>query len=243
MLIEFKGKNYKIEPEFSTFPKKLVYQHLEAERDIQDKLWHPSESDVVLDIGSHLGSYTLKALAHGAEVLAFDPIQKFLDEMKIQIELNAFTKYTLFPLALVNTSNLIYMSQKMESVVVYDDDPLIIVNCSTLDKTIPKIIPTLIKIDVEGAEIEVLEGAKQTLRTHSPKVLIECHNCFFPNIDLDVINKMVEYGYREIGRIEHKKYDGLHLFFSKINPNVPHHLNPNNATPICQTKNNTCDLS
>jgi FkbM family methyltransferase len=35
--------------------------------------------------------------------------------------------------------------------------------------------PTLIKMDVEGSEIDVLEGARQTLERHHPILLIEAH--------------------------------------------------------------------
>jgi hypothetical protein len=37
-------------------------------------------------------------------------------------------------------------------------------------------MPSLIKIDVEGAELLVLEGAMELLTTHKPFLLIEVHN-------------------------------------------------------------------
>jgi FkbM family methyltransferase len=41
--------------------------------------------------------------------------------------------------------------------------------------------PNMIKIDVEGAEVAVLEGAQELLRNHSPLLVIEVHNitCMF----------------------------------------------------------------
>lgn len=33
----------------------------------------------------------------------------------------------------------------------------------------------LIKIDVEGAEVQVLKGAEQTILTNRPKLIVECH--------------------------------------------------------------------
>jgi hypothetical protein len=35
--------------------------------------------------------------------------------------------------------------------------------------------PTLVKIDVDGAELDVLHGATDTLRNHSPAILLELH--------------------------------------------------------------------
>ena len=38
-------------------------------------------------------------------------------------------------------------------------------------------MPTFIKIDVEGAELAVLEGARNTLAAVRPILLVEIHDC------------------------------------------------------------------
>ena len=42
------------------------------------------------------------------------------------------------------------------------------------DYTFPRV--DLVKIDVEGAEREVLEGAEETLKKHHPMVYVEVHS-------------------------------------------------------------------
>ncbi len=44
-----------------------------------------------------------------------------------------------------------------------------------------KLKPTLIKIDVEGAEFSVLEGARETLKKFQPNLLLELHPSFLPS--------------------------------------------------------------
>jgi hypothetical protein len=48
----------------------------------------------------------------------------------------------------------------------------ITVRCVRLDD-VYKGTPSVVKIDVEGHELEVLEGAKETLEKHKPMILIE----------------------------------------------------------------------
>ena len=53
--------------------------------------------------------------------------------------------------------------------------------------------PTLIKIDVEGLELEVLRGAQATLREHRPTLVIEAH---FRELASAVTARLATLGYR-----------------------------------------------
>ncbi len=51
---------------------------------------------------------------------------------------------------------------------------MIEVDTEELDRSLPSgYVPSLIKIDVEGAELEVIQGAIQTITTHKPIVVFE----------------------------------------------------------------------
>src|SRR6202163_1785872 len=56
---------------------------------------------------------------------------------------------------------------------------------------------TLLKIDVEGAEFEVLKGAERILRQHAPLLVFECENRHLgPRNVQDIFSYLGEFGYR-----------------------------------------------
>ena len=53
--------------------------------------------------------------------------------------------------------------------------------------------PTFIKIDTEGAEFDILEGMKETLKNFKPKIMLEKHPTMLTkNISLDDINEILK---------------------------------------------------
>lgn len=59
--------------------------------------------------------------------------------------------------------------------------PLFCAKCTTIDKYCRehKIVPDGMKIDVEGAEGLVIEGAENVIKSYSPWALIEFHGSLF----------------------------------------------------------------
>jgi len=52
--------------------------------------------------------------------------------------------------------------------------------------------PSIIKIDVEGHELQTLEGAKNTIEKHKPMILIEIHD--FENSEIPKFLESLGYG-------------------------------------------------
>lgn len=53
--------------------------------------------------------------------------------------------------------------------------------------------PTFIKIDTEGAEFDILEGMKETLKNFKPKIMLEKHPTMLPkNVSLNTINEILK---------------------------------------------------
>jgi hypothetical protein len=63
--------------------------------------------------------------------------------------------------------------------------------------------PDVIKIDTEGAELDIIKGAKKTLREYSPSLLIEVHTYKTDWDDSDLISLLVSNGY-DIGTVYHQ---------------------------------------
>jgi predicted nucleic acid-binding protein len=78
------------------------------------------------------------------------------------------------------------------------------------------IIPSLIKIDVEGAELNVLQGSQNILEKYKPKIILEIHEDFLRksfNIEPEVIiNFLKKFNYKENLNIKNTKVEKI-LYF------------------------------
>jgi FkbM family methyltransferase len=152
----------------------------------------PDTTKVVYDIGAHVGYITL-ALAHhtnnGGKVFAFEPVPGNVELLKKLTVLNKLEeRVTVFPLALGNKTGqqrfIMWDSSMMhflETALTGQDTscyPSVVVEGATLDSFVFDLKnppPHLIKLDVEGAEALVLEGASRLLPAFSPSIIMEIH--------------------------------------------------------------------
>lgn len=141
--------------------------------------------DVFVDIGANLGYYTCLALQHGKRVVAVEPQQQNLRCLYRNIMANGFEERAeVFPLALSAKPGLLTLfgaSGPSASLVKgwagYSSDYKQTVPASTLDNVLGVRFADMqlfIKVDVEGAEYEVMEGARATMaRARKPIWLLE----------------------------------------------------------------------
>jgi len=65
---------------------------------------------------------------------------------------------------------------------------------TTIDAMAEKhFVPDFIKMDIEGAEVEALEGAEKTLSTHQPAMIIEVHGV---EVERQCLETLDRYDYR-----------------------------------------------
>lgn len=183
--------------------REFEYKGIRLKLDIHDYLAHfiyfgfddPSHStlmnlikrdDVVLDIGTNYGTTILQFAkqtgSHG-QVYGFEPVPINYSVCRENIKLNSFTNILVeniglgskegsFFLVVDNESNR-GMNRICENGKGKDSHEVKIIRLDDWVKGNSIEIINLIKIDVEGFEMEVLKGGEQTLRKHHPLLFIE----------------------------------------------------------------------
>lgn len=143
----------------------------------------PSDG-VVFDIGANIGVTALAAASQAASVHAFEPDGVARGFLEHNLAQNGAENVTVHPLAvghevgrlpffsdtisksashLVSDATLDHVSEQSVEVTTLD--------VFTAASDIPRI--DLIKVDIEGFEIDVLRGAPKTLSRYRPRMLIE----------------------------------------------------------------------
>ncbi len=135
--------------------------------------------DVVYDIGAHYGYYTLlasKLVGKSGKVIAFEPSPANLARLYRHIQLNHRGNVQVLELAVSDHEGTARFETRTGSGVGHlaADGPLE-VKLTALDLRHDLPTPNVMKIDVEGAEVGVLEGAKSLLQCARPVIFLSLH--------------------------------------------------------------------
>lgn len=137
-----------------------------------------------VDVGANFGVYSLVLAKTGARVLAIEPNPNSVKRLRKNIAMSRAAievypvacgskvgKLPLFVAPENNTgmSSLSYQNASGAGTVGEED----MVSVLPLDVILHGTRADAIKIDVEGAELEVLKGARKTLETWHPRLVIE----------------------------------------------------------------------
>jgi FkbM family methyltransferase len=144
---------------------------------------HLDRAAVCVDIGANVGLYTCIAASRDKQVVTVEPMARNLDVLYRNIDANGFQNVEVFPLGLSCESGVkrIYGSGTCASLVEgwagATANSYTLIAVSTLDHVLNgrfDNVPLLIKIDVEGFELQVLQGAKHILEMNpKPTWLVE----------------------------------------------------------------------
>jgi len=155
-----------------------LYCGLHEYQDMFFLLHFLKESDMFVDIGANIGSYTVLAAGHiNAKTISIEPVPSTYSNLINNISINNIQNIVeALNIALGSEKGNISFTKTQDTsnhVATQFDKEVINVNVNTLDKILfDKKVPALIKIDVEGFETEVLNGAAQTLIHDDLKAII-----------------------------------------------------------------------
>jgi FkbM family methyltransferase len=162
-----------------------------------------------LDVGANIGYTTLHLCRAMDKVIAVEPDPRSRKLLIKNIEINGFTdKVTFYDFAISDTNGKqnIYLAEKNNNLTTlcrsaskfslekYRKSKITTTSIDNLG-----ILPNFIKMDIEGYEVEVLEGAMKALNSVKQcKILIEVHPQYYSKERnfADVLKKLIKIGFR-----------------------------------------------
>ncbi len=164
---------------------------------IMDKL---KPDDIVYDVGGNIGLFAVpisSRLSAGGKIIIFEPVSCWADRLSENLSLNKVSNAEVYKVGLFSENKDTNMKFKqtigsgMASVVAdYDSamatSPFLVTNVRLVTakafiKENNLVMPNIMKVDVEGAELEVLKGFGDALADKNLRmILIEMHPELMP---------------------------------------------------------------
>lgn len=161
-----------------------LYTGLHEFADMAFLLHFLREDDLFADIGANIGSYTVLASGYNkSKTISFEPIPRTFEILKDNLAINHIEgRVTPHNIGIGSKPGVLRFTSGLDTVnhVAAGNEntsELLEVKVNTLDNILENTTPVLLKIDVEGFETEVLNGASITLSNPALKaIIIELNN-------------------------------------------------------------------
>ncbi len=137
--------------------------------------------DTFFDVGANVGFFTLLAsrlVTPAGRVVAFEPLRRNLRLLERHLELNGVGNVTVVSAAAAEKAGSGFLSTNQSPAQGALTATGIEVSTVSLDEVVERgeaPPPSAMKIDVEGAETRVLEGAREVLGRWHPTVFLSAH--------------------------------------------------------------------
>jgi FkbM family methyltransferase len=153
-------------------------------QDYEPVQWvRPREGEVFLDVGGYIGSYSIsaaKTVGAAGRVVILEPESNNRRQLEKNLDLNGITNCQVLPLAAWSSSGSVGWHQDAHPVwhrVDAGQNGLAVAAVS-IDDLVHRLSLSRvdwIKMDIEGAEVDALNGAENTLIQFHPQLFIEVH--------------------------------------------------------------------
>jgi FkbM family methyltransferase len=157
-----------------------------------------------LDIGANIGLHTMymaKLVGSSGRIFAFEPSPANIRSLRYHIKINQLSQVQIvekavadqddgvLPFFLLNdgdhlSNSLTFGREEVPNLdkTLHESRRVVSTNVVSIDRfcSDAKITPDLIKIDVEGAELQVLQGGTRTLSSVRPRLILAVHPWWLP---------------------------------------------------------------
>jgi len=153
---------------------------------------------ICYDLGASIGYISVLMARKASHVYAFEPAPHASAEVRRNAEANQLTNITIVPVPVSDSEREVSfcLTDAAFGSAINETEtrwPILKLKTITLDHfAAENPQPDFIKIDVEGEEGAVLEGAREILRTKRPIICCELHSTAAAN---RVCNVLTEFGY------------------------------------------------
>jgi FkbM family methyltransferase len=231
-LLKFKVPKY--DYEFYCRINKDDFKIMTIHEDDIIKRFTPKKGDIVIDIGAHIGLYTIissKRVGANGKVVAIEADPSNFEMLNSNIKLNQLTNVTPLNYAAYSkeTKIKLYLPSGESGFTKYNtimpnwintQEKFVEVNANTLDyllqlNEIRQEEVNWIKIDVEGAEFEVLKGATNVLsKSKDIAILMELHGP--PHVYRPKVEELVNlYNFKIEFEKSYEENGSMHIIMQK----------------------------
>lgn len=168
--------------EMPAFPEAIAFD------DEYFKFGAPSPGDLVFDLGANIGlvAYALASqVGTEGRVVSFEPDPQSLDYLRRNVTRHSLDQVTIEPLAIAPQAGRLEFyaegtitsglaSARKESIMTQSMGSVITIDAITLADAVARHgMPAWIKMDIEGAELDVIEASRDLLRDAYPHMVID----------------------------------------------------------------------
>lgn len=172
-----------------------------------------SKGKVFYDLGAHWGYFSIlasKIVGNEGYVYGFEPMPQNFDRFSRNVEANGISNVSCCQMAVSDKKGKVNFSNSDDSYantyIENDQTSSIEVETNSIDELMSTGFrpPDFIKIDVEGAELDVLHGSANTIQTFRPVIHLSTHEIHLKGVDENCSKFIKELGY-DLNLISSKK--------------------------------------
>lgn len=190
--------------EMPAFPEAIAFD------DEYFKYGAPGAGDLVFDLGANIGlvGYALAArVGSEGRVISFEPDPQSLDYLRRNVARHSLSQVTIEPLAIAPEAGRLEFyaegtitsglaSARRDSIMTESMGSVITIDAITLDDAVARHgLPAWIKMDIEGAELDVIANSRELLSSSYPHMVIDTSHW----VGGDTTARRVEELLRDIG--------------------------------------------